>query len=90
MTNTPFSKQVEIVADFYLNMGGDYPELISLYDLGFPFAVGVSQGSITALSDRGNAWITETFEAICEELGIDKYGEYDSLNDMVELSNEQG
>lgn len=92
MTNTPFSKQVEAVAEFYLNYGYEYPGMLSLYDLGFPLAVAIWQGGvdINSLTDTGKSWITGAFVGICDELGIDIYGDYDSLDNMFELSDEQG
>lgn len=92
MTNTPFSKQVDIVADFYMEYGDEYPDLLDSYDLGFPLAVAIWQGGvdIDSLTPKGQDWITETFEAICEELGVDQYGEYETLGDVMAMANEQG
>lgn len=88
MTNTPFSKQVEAVAEFYLNYGDEYPEMLGIYDLGFPLAVAVWHGGvdINSLTEAGRLWITETYEGICEELGVDKYNDWDSLDEILEYA----
>lgn len=88
MTNTPFSNQVDIVAELYLNYGEDYPELLDIFDLGMPLAVAIYSGGVDAdsLTDTGRLWITETFEAICEELGVDKYNDWETLGDMFMYS----
>lgn len=92
MTNTPFSKQVEIVADFYLNIGWEHEDLLEQYDLGFPIAVAIANGGVDekSLTDTGRAWIEETFIGICDKFDLDIYGDYDSLDNMIELSYEEG
>lgn len=90
MTNTPFSKQVEIVADFYMECAMDYPELVATYDLGLPLAVAVTNGGvdIDSLTPKGREWITDTFIGIANELEVDYHGDYDSLDDMFGLMDE--
>lgn len=90
MTNTPFSKQVEIVSDFYLHMGYDYPDLLAGYDLGFPLAVALTKGGVEDITDLGRRWISEAFIGICDELDLDIYGDYETLGDMVALANAEG
>lgn len=90
MTNTPFSKQVEIVADYYSGFQGDavYDELIATFDVGFPLAVAIANGGISeeSLTDIGRAWITEAFLAILDFYGgIDPDGEYDSVDDIMAM-----
>lgn len=90
MTNTPFSKRVEIVSDFYMHYGYDYEELLATFDLGFPLAVAVAQGGIDKLTDKGIEWIDQTFIGILDQLELDIYGDYDSVDEILELANEQG
>ena len=90
MTNTPFSKQVEIVADYFMNFLGDdvYDELITTFDLGFPIAAAIVQGgiSIDSLNTMSQSWVTEAFLGILEFYGdIDPYGDYSSIEDIMDV-----
>jgi hypothetical protein len=58
-----------------------------MQDLGFPAAVLVVNGGAT-LTDVGVAFVEETWEALCDELGIDHHGEYDSIASIMEFANE--
>lgn len=84
MDNTPFSKKCEILNDFYLEYSGsdEFENFIALNDLGFPAAVLVMNGSVI-LTDVGQNFIEETWQMLCEELEVDHYGEYESLEDLL-------
>ena len=90
MTNTPFSNQVDIVADYYFYADAD-PDWLMTFDLGGPLAFAVQNGGVDAdnLSDKGKEWITQAFTALLNVLGVDSYGQYDSLEEIVSIS-EQG
>lgn len=87
MTNTPFSKQVEIVSDFYESFANEYPRLKASYDIGLPLAFAINYGGLSAdsLTDIGREWISEAYRAICDTFGVDYYGEYDSIEEMFAL-----
>jgi hypothetical protein len=89
MTNTPFSKQVEIVSDFYELYASDYPELKTTYDLGLPLAFAVNYGGVAenGLTDGGRDWIIETYNGICNHFGVDVYGDYEDINEILDLAN---
>lgn len=89
MTNTTFSKQLDIVAEFYLNYAEAYSELVETYDLGFPLAVAYWQGGVASLTDSGKAWISEAYDAIINEFDIDPEGIYDSLGEIFRTANDQ-
>lgn len=90
MTNTPFSKQVEIVSDFYELFADDFPELKSAYDIGLPLAFAINYGGLSedGLTDAGREWIVEAYNAISSAIGVDPYGDYDNIEEMFELANE--
>ena len=87
MTNTPFSKQVEILNDLYMDYGDEYSDFIEDNDIGVPLAVFITQGCATA-TPKGIEMITESFDSLCENLDIDNYGNYESLDYMLEFANE--
>lgn len=87
MTNTPFSKRVEILNDIYLTQRDtDLEDFISSNDLGFPAAVLLTLGAVT-LTPFGEGYINETFDALCNYLEIDNLGDYDSLENILEIAN---
>lgn len=89
MDNTPFSNKVEILNDFYMDYAGseEYDEFILLNDLGFPAAVLTMMGAVT-LTDIGKNHIEETWQALCEMLGVDHMGDYENLYSLMEFANE--
>lgn len=89
MTNTPFSNKCEILHDFYMDYSGsdEYDELIDLNDLGFPAAVLFHINAAT-LNDLGTKYVNDTWDALCEFLEVDSYGEYETLNHLMEFANE--
>jgi hypothetical protein len=71
--STPFPTQVRIVAEFYMELGDEYEELLSVFDLGFPLAVSMVQGAIAenGLTPIGQRSGSDTFVAILEEFAAD-------------------
>lgn len=87
MTMTPFSKRVEILYHVYITQrDSDLEEFILSNDLGFPAAVLSHLGGVT-LTDAGERWVNETFDALCNLMEIDTLGDYDSFDDMVVIAN---
>lgn len=89
MDKTSFSKKCEILNDFYMEYSGsdEYDEFISINDLGFPAAVLVMNGSAN-LTDIGINFVNDTWKAMCEVLEVDHMGEYNSLTEMENMSDE--
>lgn len=85
MDSTPFSKKCDIMNDFYMDYAGseEYDEFISINDFGFPAAALVVNGG-AILTDIGQSFVEETWIALCELLGTDHYGQYDSLEELME------
>ena len=89
MDSTPFSKKCEILHDFYISNAADeyWHDLITMQDLGFPAAVLVVNGGAT-LTDIGKSFVEETWQALCNELGVDHHGNYEDFISLVEFANE--
>lgn len=89
MNKTPFSNKCQILRDFYFTNSSDeyWSDFISMHDLGFPAAVLVVNGGAT-LTDVGISFVEETWQALCDELGLDYHGEYNDLSEMLGFDDE--
>lgn len=87
MDKTPYSKKVEILHDLYMNDSTEYEEFISHHDIGVPLAVLIFQGCATP-TEKGILSISESFDALCEFLEIDKYGDYEDIGTMLTFASE--
>jgi hypothetical protein len=87
MDNTPFSKKCELLNEFYLNYSHDdeFADFIDMNDLGIPAAVLVVNGG-AILTDVGESFVEETWQALCEVLEVDHYGEYTSLDELIDFA----
>lgn len=90
---TSIENKTQILHDLYIFYGGDeeFSDFVDVHDLGIPLAVLVLLGHAQA-TPSGVEWINSDFDALCEEIGVDKYGDYDSLEEMFMLKDidEQG
>ena len=91
MTNTPFLTKCEIISYFSTNYENQdwAKEYLAFHNLGVPYASGVFFGHLT-VNERGIQEIDEAWLGLLQLLGVDEYAEIDSLNDLMEISNEQG
>lgn len=91
MTNTPFSKQCEIITDFAeLYVGIDWTQdYFDFYNLGVPWAIGQHYGDLT-LNERGIEYVNEAWKGLLKLLGVDEYAEIFSLTNLMEIADEQG
>jgi hypothetical protein len=82
--------KMTLLNDFWVAYGTDveFADFIEMHDIGIPLAMLVIQGQAIA-TEAGVEWIENDYDDLCEELGIDKYGEYEDLDEMMELY-EQG
>lgn len=58
-----------------------YEDFFNFNDLGIPLAVAVD-ADLCVLTDDGKDVLNETYELLCNELGIDNK-DYDSYDDML-------
>lgn len=91
MDKTPFSKKCEVITDFSemyadAEWAADY---FSFYNLGIPWAIGAHYNDLT-LNDNGIFYVEQAWTGLLNLLGVDSYGEYDSLSTLMEIANEQG
>ena len=89
---TSLETKTQILHDLYVStsVDDDLYDFVNLHDLGIPLSVLVVQNCATA-TPAGVEWILSDYNDLCDELGIDKYGDYESLDDLLEMSEyEQG
>lgn len=84
---TAIETKAQILHDLYiyLDAEGGMADFVEVHDLGIPLSVLIVQGHATATM-TGIDWINADFDDLCEYLEIDKYGEYESLEDVLEMS----
>jgi hypothetical protein len=83
---TSIETKTQILNELYIEYSTDpeFQDFIEMHDLGIPLAVLITQGHATA-TPSGLKWIEADFDELCEEIGVDKYGDYDSLEEMFIL-----
>lgn len=87
MDKTPFSKKCEIITMFIDSVGDQSwaQGFVRFYDLGIPFAIGYHNNHII-INESGNDFVEAAWEGLCELLGVDSYGNYDSLESIMEFA----
>jgi len=89
MNNTPFLTKCQIICEFTeLYPNADWAsDYFAFYNLGVPWALGVAYGDITA-HDNAVKYIDAAFIGLLDLLGVDKYAEFDTLTQLMEVANE--
>lgn len=89
MNPTPFSKKCEIIEQAYHTFYGveSWGDFYINNDLGLPLAIACNR-DIANVKSEGILIIEETWTELCNWLGIDSYGEYESLKEMYEFATE--
>ena len=98
MTNTPFSKRVEILTQIADEIDADFPCFSNVHEFedfafihSYAFAVAnCVQNRLATPTDKGIEHVNYAWDSLCDMLSIDNYGEYDTIDQMVEFSDEQG
>jgi len=82
--------KIAILADLWLNFRNDpdIKDFIDYNDIGLQLAYCVHTG-LSIITDDGIPYVEETFELLCEALGLDEDEEYSSLNDMLQNASEE-
>ena len=85
-----FETRCEILYHFYMEYAGDaeYTEFIEVNDTGVPCAYLLIGGQ-AILTDSGMDSVEQTWQAFCDLLEIDSYGDYDGLDAMMDLSESE-
>jgi len=84
-----FLNKVKILSDLWINYrdDDDFDDFIQYNDLGLPLAYLINT-ELAAVTDQGRIYIEETYNLLCAALDIDLNGEYNSLIDMFNKSEE--
>jgi hypothetical protein len=79
---TDFSKQVEILAQFYMSArdNSEVSDFIEFNDIGLPLAYLTAEG-LCDISDDGKKYVAETWELFLASFGLQDTG-FDSLDDI--------
>jgi hypothetical protein len=87
---TDFSNKIIILSDLWINYrdDDDFDDFIQYNDLGLPLAYLINT-ELAAVTDQGRIYIEETFNLLCAALDIDLDGEYNSLIEMFNKSEEK-
>jgi hypothetical protein len=85
-----FLNKVKILSDLWINYRDDedFDDFIQYNDLGLPLAYLINT-ELAAVTDQGRIYIEETYNLLCAALDIDLNGEYNSLIDMFNKSEEK-
>jgi hypothetical protein len=84
-----FLNKVKILSDLWINYrdDDDFDDFMQYNDLGLPLAYLINT-ELAAVTDQGRIYIEETYNLLCAALDIDLNGEYNSLIDMFNKSEE--
>lgn len=79
---TDFSKQVEILGDFYIQFRDNekMKEFIQFNDIGLPLAYLTSEG-LCEVSEDGKKFIAETWELMLNIVGVEDTG-FDHITEI--------
>lgn len=93
MTNTPFSKKVEILADFYAFYSGNGVVESSDFWLDWSDTLWIclaAKAEWITINEPFHEYVNGAWNTLCEYIGIDSYGNYESLEHVIRFANEQG
>jgi len=81
---TTFDNKCAILSDLWLNYKdeAELRDFVEYNDLGLPLAYLIHTDLVT-VNESGISYIDETFNLLCEGVGVDLDGEYESLNELM-------
>jgi len=87
---TNFETKCAILSDLWLNYkdNEELEDFVEYNDLGLPLAYLIHTNLVT-VTDDGMAYVDETFNLLCTALGLDSDEEYTSLNELMELQDDE-
>ena len=87
---TSFENQCAILADLWLNYKSneELEDFIEYNDLGLPLAYLIHTG-LASVTDDGIVYVDETFDLLLSSLGLDLEGEYETLNELMDMQEEE-
>jgi hypothetical protein len=86
---TTFENKCAILSDLWLNYKdeAELADFVEYNDLGLPLAYLIHTDLVT-VNESGISYIDETFNLLCEGVGVDLDGEYESLNELMTFEEE--
>ena len=86
---TNFETKCAILSDLWLNYKdeAELRDFVEYNDLGLPLAYVIHTNLVT-VNESGIPYIDETFNLLCEGVGVDLDGEYESLNELMTFDDE--
>jgi hypothetical protein len=86
---TNFETKCAILSDLWLNYkdNDELEDFVEYNDLGLPLAYLIHT-DLVAVTETGMPYVDETFNLLCTALGLDSDEEYTSLNELMELQDE--
>jgi hypothetical protein len=87
---TNFETKCAILSDLWLNYkdNEELADFVEYNDLGLPLAYLIHTNLVT-VTDEGMPYVDETFNLLCTALGLDSDEEYTSLNELMELQDDE-
>jgi hypothetical protein len=87
---TTFDNKCAILSDLWLNYkdNEELADFVEYNDLGLPLAYLIHTGLVT-VNESGISYVDETFNLLCHGLGVDLDEEYESLNELMDLQEDE-
>jgi hypothetical protein len=83
---TPFDKQCELLADFWINCRSDenFQDFVSYNDLGLPLAYAIAE-KIASPNELTQRFVNETWVLLLASLEVEDTGDFETLDDLLGL-----
>lgn len=87
---TTFENKCAILADLWLNYkdNQELEDFVEYNDLGLPLGYLIHTG-LVSVTDEGIPYVDETFNLLLSGLNADLDGEYESLNELMDLQDDE-
>ena len=87
---TNFSNKAGILADLWINFRDqeEFADFIEYNDIGLPLAYFIHT-EIVLPTQQAELYVEETFNLLCAALDLDLDGDYETLNEMFDKSQNQ-
>jgi len=86
---TTFENKCAILADLWLNYkdNEELEDFVEYNDLGLPLAYLIHT-ELVSVNESGIVYVDETFDLLVSSLGLDLDNEYESLNELMQLEDD--
>ena len=87
---TTFENKCAILSDLWLNYkdNEELQDFVEYNDLGLPLAYLIHT-ELVSVNESGISYVDETFNLLCQGLGVDLDEEYESLNELMDLQEDE-